>query len=207
MLRKKHKRVAMRGNDERGLMKLPRDRISVMPIHTLLSCPYAAIGARSYMPERKTFDIDLLIHPDSLDAARASLRSHGGALRRQLPFFHTHLGLEGERWDVPGELPIDILWSNHAWVDDALHATVEDETGVFSAPLWAMVVLKIDASGSQDQGDIAKMLCLASDEALADVRARVAALLPNEVEDVETYISFGRFDVGRDEHGRFEGES
>ncbi|GAC1544296.1 MAG: hypothetical protein NVS2B17_25130 [Candidatus Velthaea sp.] len=182
-------------------MTLPREPVSVMPLHSLLRCSYAAIGAigaRWYMPERKTFDIDLLIAPDSIEIARRSLREHGGVRAYELAFPHTVLGLHGERWNVLNEMPIDIIWSDQSWVLEALASAEQDPTGVRYAPLWAIVVTKLDASRSKDQGDIARVLGFADDAALAQTRRRVAELLPNEVDDLETYIHYGRLDVGRE---------
>ncbi|GAC1406285.1 MAG: hypothetical protein NVSMB64_11850 [Candidatus Velthaea sp.] len=182
-------------------MTLPRERVSVMPLQTLLRCSYAAIGAigaRWYMPERKTFDIDLLIAPESLEVARRSLREHGGRFIDELAFPHTLLGLRGERWDVPNELPVDLIWSDQEWVSDALAVAEQDPTGVRYAPLWAIVVTKLDASRTKDQGDIARVLGFANDAALAETRRRVAELLPDEIDDLETYIRYGRLDVGRE---------
>lgn len=201
MLRKNHKRVPMLGNNELDLMTLPRERVSVMPLHTLLNCPYAtvgAIGARWYMPERKTSDIDLLIPPDECAAARRSLESHGGKKAYALNFLHPTLGLTGERWHVLGEMPIDLLWSDHEWCESAITEAKRDELGVWYAPLWAIVVMKRDASRSRDQGDIANTLGLASDYTLKEVREIGARLLPDQTGDLEEYIYFGRFDVGRE---------
>ncbi len=64
-------------------------------------------------------------------------------------------------------------------------------------PLAHLVLMKLDASRGVDQGDLSRMLGLAQDASLTDVRAVVATSLPDAVGDVEQYNELGRFEVGR----------
>jgi hypothetical protein len=180
-------------------MLLPRSELSV-PLGDLFSVPYAVVGGvatRAYAPERTTKDIDVLIRTSDLETVRSGLRSAGGTRAAALSLAGSQLGLDGEIWSVPPYGEIDVRWSDAAWADDALTHTVVDPTGIRIAPLAALVLMKLDASRSVDQGDLARMLGFADDEALARVRSVIARFMPDAVEDLESYIELGRLELGR----------
>lgn len=160
--------------------------------------PFAVIGGvatRLYMPERTTADIDLLVRAADFDAAVAQLVGKGyRQLTHPLTFADTRLGLIGQR--VQSELPVDVLSSTQAWVDDAVASVRRDDTGLPIVGLPYLVALKLDASRGVDQGDLTRMLGFASEPDLARVRAVIGEMLPTDLEDLEQYIEIGRFEVG-----------
>ncbi len=162
--------------------------------------PFAVIGGvatRLYMPERTTADIDILVKLADFEAALDQLVAKG--YRRnphELAFADTRLGLIGRR--VQHSLPVDVLSSTQAWIDDAVTSIRRDDTGLPIVDLPYLVALKLDASRGVDQGDLTRMLGFASEPDLARVRAVVGELLPADLEDLEQYIEIGRFEVGND---------
>jgi hypothetical protein len=200
MLRKRRNQTIQNwGSHYLDLMRMPREQFTDMPMQEILNVPYATIGGvgtRLYSPERVTHDIDVLIRPEDHGEAVQAMLGHGGERLGMVALAQSTLGLEGEHWRVPGEPPIDIMWANAEWVDDAVRDAVIDETGLAIAPLWAITLMKLDAARSIDQGDLGRMLGLASDSALAEVRRRVARWLPDAVDDLEAYIYYGKLDTG-----------
>ncbi|MEA2664068.1 MAG: hypothetical protein QOI11_1012 [Candidatus Eremiobacteraeota bacterium] len=163
--------------------------------------PFAVIGGiatRLYMPERTTANIDILVKSADFDAAVAQLVAKGyRRLAHPLASADTRLGLIGQR--VQSELPVDVLSSTQAWVDDAVASVRRDDTGLPIVGLPYLVALKLDASRGVDQGDLTRMLGFASEPDLAQVRAVIRELLPADLEDLEQYIEIGRFEVGNDD--------
>lgn len=161
---------------------------------------YAAIGGvatRLYMPERTTQDLDILVIPEDLEALRSRLGAQHADFLGKLAFPDSTMGLEGETWQIPGSQPLDVIWSGLPWARRAVAAAKTDQTGLKIVPLWALVALKLDASRGVDQGDLSRMLGLASDQALDEVRTAVLELMPAVAEDLESYIVLGRLEVGR----------
>lgn len=150
------------------------------------------------MPERTTADIDLLVGPENFDRAISQLVERGYS-RKKLPleFSDTRLGLIGQR--LASERPVDILSSNQPWIHDAIASVRWENNSLPIVDLPYDVALKLDASRSVDQGDLSRMLGFASEDDLNRVRSVVRRLLPTDIEDLEQYISLGRFEVGTDE--------
>ncbi len=169
-------------------------------IELFASIPYAAIGGvatRAYMPQRTTDDLDVLVPASVLQEVRLLLRAAGGTLAVHLAFPDSTLGLRGEAWEIQGSPPLDLIWSDQPWVTAALQGAVTDETGLRIVPLWALVALKMDAARGIDQGDLSRMLGLASDPQLALVRDAIRALLPDAIEDLESYVELGRLEMNQ----------
>ena len=165
---------------------------------------YAIVGGvatRAYQPERATKDVDVLIAPDAIAQARAALESAGGRRIGTLAMPDSQLGLAGETWMTRDDGEVDILWSSDAWAAEALRDIRRDQTGAPVVSLAFLVLMKLDASRSVDQGDLARMLGLADDVALDETRNVVRRYLGADVaQDVESYITLGRLEVGRPKH-------
>ncbi len=142
-------------------------------------------------------NIDLLVRAEDFDAAVTQLVAKGyRGLPHALRFADTRLGLIGQR--VQSDLPVDVLSSSQAWVDDAVATVRRDDTGLPIVGLPYLVALKLDASRGVDQGDLTRMLGFASEPDLDRVRAVIGELLPSDLDDLEQYIQIGRFEVGAD---------
>jgi hypothetical protein len=164
----------------------------------LKDIPYAVVGGvatRMYMPERTTADIDLLVEPEHFERAISQLTESGyNRTPRPLQFSDTRLGLVGQR--LVGARPVDVLSSAQAWVHDAVASVRWENETLPIVDLPFLVALKLDASRSVDQGDLSRMLGFASDDDLDRVRSAVRRLLPADAEDLEQYISLGKYEVG-----------
>lgn len=181
------------------LMTLPLRRIVSESLDAILGVPYAVIGGvatRLYVPERMTLDIDVLVRLDDLARAAARLHERGAKAIGTLAFPDSRLGLGGETWQVAGMPPLDVIAAPGAWVDDALANVRVDETGLRIAPRATLVALKLDASRGIDQGDLTRLLGTANETEIAAVRALVAQLLPEDLEDLESYVALGRLELG-----------
>jgi hypothetical protein len=167
----------------------------------LKDVPYAVVGGvatRMYMPERTTADIDLLVEPQNFERAISQLLEHGYSQKQQpLEFSDSRLGLVGRR--LVSARPVDILSSNQPWIHAAIASVRWENNTLPIVDLPYLVALKLDASRSVDQGDLSRMLGFASEDDLNRVRSVVRLLLPTDIEDLEQYISLGRFEVGSDE--------
>jgi hypothetical protein len=187
------------GNGMAFLMTFPR-RPVLLPFSQIFGDePYAIVGGvatASYQPERQTQDIDILIHADSINPVREYLRNLKSEKIGDLAFPASQLALSGETWSLPDSPPLDLLWSNAEWAEEAVAQARPDSNGVRVVSLAHLVLMKIDASRGIDQGDLSRMLGLADDAALDAVRKTIARHMPDTCEDVESYIEIGRIEVG-----------
>lgn len=185
-------------------MSLPREAITVPLDRYFGTGRYAIVGGvatRAYQPERATKDVDVLIAPGNVDEARRALSGAGGKRVGTLAMPDSQLALAGETWIFPDDGEIDILWSPLGWAEEALRDIRRDQTDAPVVSLAFLVLMKLDASRSVDQGDLARMLGLADDRSLGETRATVRRHLGVDVaEDLESYITLGRLEVGRARH-------
>ena len=181
------------------LMKWPLRQIVHDSLENILGVPYAGIGGvatRMYIPERMTLDLDVLITLDDMPSAIKRLQERQATAAGTLAFPDSRLGLVGETWHIEGMAPLDVIAATGHWVTEALEGARIDETGLRIAPRATLVALKLDASRGIDQGDLTRLLGSANDVELQSVRTLVAALFPEDVEDLESYITLGRLEFG-----------
>jgi hypothetical protein len=181
------------------LMTLPR-RPVLLPFPQIFGDePYAIIGGvatASYQPERQTQDIDILIRAESVSAVREHLRDLEGKKIGDLAFPASQLALSGETWSLAGSPPLDLLWSDAEWAEEAVAEAQLDANGARVVSLAHLILMKLDASRGIDQGDLSRMLGLAAAAALDAVRKTISRHMPDACEDVESYIEIGRIEVG-----------
>jgi hypothetical protein len=87
------------------------------------------------------------------------------------------------------------LWSAEPWAEEAV--AIGGTSGAV-VPLPYLVLMKLDAAGGVDQGDLTRMLGFASDSAVDSVRRVVEKHMPSALEDLEQYVAIGRLEVGRE---------
>jgi len=199
------KRGPAAGSDYRALMLAERGTLPLKIASIFEGTRYAVVGGvatRMYQPERVTKDIDVLIAPVDLPLVTSRLTDAYGQRRQTLMIADSALGLRGEVWAVPDVGEVDLLWSDQAWVTDAIRSTIADDQGLAIVGLPYLVVMKLDASRSVDQGDLSRMLGFADDCSLDAVRRAVNALLPSVAEDLESYIEIGRLEIGDNRDAR-----
>ena len=157
----------------------------------LQGIPWVVIGAvatRAYMPERATKDLDILVRHEDGDEVRERLEAAGYT-------FITHLAVPGFLVHSPEGVEVDVVLGDYPWLDEALAHPRQDQAGFPVLDLPYLVLMKLAASRVQDTADLSRMLGLASDEELAPVRAVVARYAPAEVDDLESLIYLGRFEM------------
>ncbi len=143
------------------------------------------VATRAYMPERMTKDLDILAHQNDKDAILARLQQAGYQIIERL-------AIPGHSLRSPEGVEVDVLFGDDAWLKEALARPVRDPTGYPVIGLPYLILLKMGAQRAQDWADVSRMLGLASDPELDNVRAVVAQYTPEDSEDLESLIFIGK---------------
>jgi hypothetical protein len=157
-----------------------------------LRTPFSVVGGvatRLYMPERATSGLNLLIHRDDAEAFYAELSEIG--LRRS-----GDLSIGGSTWSNPDGFEVDIVEADLNWTCEALRTARSSPDGLPVAALPFLVLLKMNASRGIDFGDLTRMLGLANEAELNEVRQVVARFQPDDSEDLEGLITLGKIEFG-----------
>jgi hypothetical protein len=160
-----------------------------------IKTPFAIVGAiatRLYMPERATHDIDLFVHADDRHALAGELVEHGFSK-------HGELSIGGSTWIGADGQQLYIIESNDLWARDAIVSASRAPDGSPVIGLPYLLLLKLRASRFQDTADVSKMLGLASEETLDQVREVIATYQPEDREDLESLITLGKIEFGVDD--------
>lgn len=159
----------------------------------LQEIPWAVVGGvatRHYAPERATADLDILLERGRALMAHERLHQAG--------FRHSGaLAASRSLWYAPDGTPIDVLTLDTSWMKDALALAAQnrDLQALPILPLPYLALTKLQAGRPLDIGDLTRMLGLASDAALDELRAVVSQFDPEAREDVETMILLGRMEI------------
>lgn len=156
-----------------------------------------AVATRLYMPERATGDLDVIIHQDHRVAALRRLEQHGFARLGDLRF-------GGSTWLAPNGVEIDVIERQDGWVAEALEGarTNRDVQGLPILPLPYQVLMKLQASRGQDLADLIRMLGVAPDAALAEVRSVISEYAPADLPDLQSLTELGRLEQETDASGQ-----
>lgn len=160
----------------------------------LKGIPWAVIGGvatRAYMPERTTQDLDILIASSNSKKAHKRLSSAGFVYRQDLT-------IGGSAWETPEGQSVDVVEINDPWLSEAFKQLQTDPQGLPVLSLPYLVLLKFQASRLQDLADISRMLGLASVEDRQAARQVFAKWQPDELDDLESLITLGDLELGRD---------
>lgn len=155
--------------------------------------PWATVGAvatRLYMPERVTADIDVVIAADRAADARGRLRAGGYT-------FEGDLSIGGSGWSSPDGLHLDVIEGTEAWWQQAISEAQgnRDQEGLPTLPLPYLVLMKLQVSRFQDVTDVGRMLAVASDDALRQVREVVDRYSPELGDDLSSIIALGKLET------------
>jgi hypothetical protein len=158
----------------------------------LTGLPWAVVGAvatRTYMPERATQDLDILVMANDAREVRSRLERFGYTKVQELV-------IGGVTWRSPSGGLVDVIESGEAWVRMALQDLRRDPQGlpVLSRPY--LVLMKVQAGRAQDLADAARMLGFASEEERKVTRELFTRYLPDALEDLESLITLGRLEAG-----------
>ena len=161
----------------------------------VLSVPWATVGAaatRLYMPERMTQDFDILVSDADAGAARTQLQNAGFV-------YSGELSIGGSSWKSPQNgFPLDVLEGSEAWCKEAVAEaqTNRDAQNLPVLPLPYLVLMKFNASRSQDIGDLTRMLGQAAPEGLARVRQVFARYVSeSDRDDLESLVMLGKMEL------------
>jgi hypothetical protein len=158
----------------------------------LKSAPFVVAGdvaTRLYMPERMTLDIDILIKANDKNLIYQDLIN---AQAKKIG----ELSIAGSQWQLSDNTALDVLEVEGNWVDAALSKPnySPDELPVIALPY--LVLMKLSASRPQDLADVSRMLGLASEKDLSEVRQVIALYLPTATEDLDGLIALGKLEIG-----------
>ena len=158
---------------------------------------WAVVGAaatRLYMPERVTQDLDVAIEAADSPQARAKLTAAGF-------LYQGELSIGGSTWATPAGESIDVMEGHEPWWQEALAEaqTNRDAQGLPILPFRYLVLMKFQSGRVQDIADITRMLGQADANALDNVRALFKQYAPADISDLESLITLGKLETGRDE--------
>ncbi len=156
--------------------------------------PWALIGAaaaRMYMPERATLDMDIAIHAQDADAARRKLAAAHFV-------YQSELSIGGSTWRMSDGKILDVIEGHESWWIDALNQaqTNRDAHGLPVLPLHYLVLMKFQAGRVQHIADVTRMLGLASEAPLNEVRELFHQYAATDVNDLESLIALGKLETG-----------
>jgi hypothetical protein len=185
------KRVKPGSGSNHEFLKTRTWRRQVTDLRELIQVDYVIVGGvatRLYMPERMTDDLDILIHED--EAERAYQNLHEQMARRM-----GDLSIGGTSWELPDKTILDIITSQREWVTTALRYPRMGADGQPVISLAYLVLMKLEASRTTDISDISRMLGLASEVELNEVRKTIEIYDPNSLEDLESLIQLGKIEM------------
>ena len=154
----------------------------------LRGIPWAIVGTvatRAYMPERMTQGLDILVRKEDGVNVVERLKVAGYTVLSKLT--------------VPGFLlrsteavEVKVLFGDQPWLVVALEQLERDPAGYPVLSLPYLVLMKLLAPRIKDWADIPRMLGLASDAQLEQVRKAIARYSPEESDDLEALILLGK---------------
>ena len=156
----------------------------------LASIPFVVVGGvatRLYMPERMTLDLDIVIAADQAKVVYKNLQEMGA---KKI----TNLSIPGSQWDLPDGTSLDVLEIDEPWIESALSFPNYAPNGLPIIELPYLILMKLNASRSQDLADISRMLGCASDIQIEKTKAIIEKYLPTAKEDLESLIMLGKLE-------------
>ncbi len=150
------------------------------------------VGLRLYAPERMTQDLDIIVAQPNADEVERRLTSAGW---RRI----AELAIGGASWQSPEGQFLDVLFVQEPWWPGMIAEAQgnQDRQGLPILPLAGQVWLKLQAGRTIDAGDLSRLLGLASDDQIAEVRAFLRAHAdPVDLEDFESLVQLGRLEFG-----------
>lgn len=154
--------------------------------------PFVVVGGiatRLYMPERMTLDLDILVKAEDKSRVYQELNIAGSQRIRAL-------NIQESQWNLPDRTSLDVLEFSEDWVSDAVASPNYAPNGFPIIALPYLVLMKLQASRSQDLADVSRMLGGAKEADLKEVRKVIQFYLPDAVEDLESLITLGRLERG-----------
>ncbi len=157
----------------------------------LQGMPWAITGAvatRLYMPERATKDLDIVVHQRDSDEVLQRLQEDGYQII-------SGLSIPGFLLHSPDGVEVDVIFGDYPWLDEALSHPKQDIAGYPVLDLPYLILMKLEASRTQDLGDLSRMLGLASAVELERVRTIINRYTPDVIDDIESLIYLGKMEM------------
>jgi hypothetical protein len=177
-------------------LKFLQQRTWSMPVtnlkQILTRAPFVIVGGiatRLYMPERMTLDLDILVREQDAALVYQDLRAAGA---QQLG----NLSIPGSHWKLADDTALDVLESDENWVAEAIANPNYAPDGLPIIALPYLVLMKLQASRTQDLADVSRMLGMAEEAILTKIRAIISTYLPAAAEDLESLIRLGKLEQG-----------
>ena len=153
--------------------------------------PWAITGAvatRAYMPERMTRDIDIVVQREHCKRVWQRFQDAGYRVAAVLdaPYFVAH---------SPDGVEIDVICADFPWLAEALQNPALDAADYPVLALPFLILMKLMASRGVDLGDMTRMLGLAAETDLHQVRVTVQRYRPDDSEDLEALILLGQREI------------
>jgi hypothetical protein len=143
------------------------------------------VATRTYMPERTTKDLDIVVHNRDGEEAIKKLEQAG---------YHvvSRLAVPGYLLVAPDGTELDVIFGKYRWLKEALSHTKQDPAGYPVVGLPYLVMMKMSAQRTRDLGDLGTLLGWASEKDLDEVRAVFGKYAPEDMEDLESFIFIGK---------------
>ena len=96
------------------------------------------VATRSYMPERATLDLDILVHTRDSHTVAEALKNAGFE-------YQNKLFIGGSTWKSHDGRSLDVIENDDAWVEEALFSLDTDPGGLPVLRLPYLVLMKFQA--------------------------------------------------------------
>ena len=157
----------------------------------LKQAPFVIVGGvatRMYMPERMTLVLDILIKAEDYELIYQDLIN---ANSKKIG----NLRIAGTQWQLSDNTCLDVLEGEDEWVTEAIAHPNYNPDGLPIIALPYLILMKLSASRTQDLADISRMLGLAKEEELKQIRKVIQNYLPSAREDLESLIILGKLEL------------
>ncbi|HEY8691921.1 MAG TPA: hypothetical protein VIR57_04190 [Chloroflexota bacterium] len=151
-----------------------------------------AVGMRLYAPERATRDLDIIVA--LADAEEAERRLLAAGWERAAA-----LSVGGSSWRSSAGEDLDVLFGREPWWPEIIReaSNTRDAQGLPVAALRAQVYLKLSAGRTVDAGDLSRLLGLATQAQIEEVRAFLTEYLEQrDLQDFDSLVQLGRLEFG-----------
>ena len=148
------------------------------------------VATRAYMPERMTKDLDVLVRYQDGDKVLKRLTAAGYRIISPLT-------IPGHLLRSPEGIELDLILGEYPWLEEALAHPRRDPAGYPVLDLPYLVLMKMASGRVQDIADVTRMLGLAPEAELADVRQLVGQYAPEDLDDLESLIYLGQVETGK----------
>ena len=153
--------------------------------------PFVVVGGvatRLYMPERMTLDLDILVKVEDAKLVSQDLEKANG---KKIG----NLNIAGTQWQLNDGTSLDVLEFEGDWVTEAITSPNYSPDGLPVISLPYLILMKLMAGRSQDIADISRMLGVAEDLQLEQVKKVINQYLPNAIEDLESLTILGKLEL------------